>query len=119
MTKRNESRRPRAQAVGLDTHAVMCDHGGAESRPQLVIRPEGPGWTRLRALTLSHAVGLLRLSQLGEFLQVDQFRFLRFRASIDARPLLPWATPDRRLRRRLRGDGLLRAVARPLDHGGL
>ena len=29
-----------------------------------VIRPEGPGWTRLRALTLSHAVGPNRLPQL-------------------------------------------------------
>ena len=83
MTKRNESRRPRAQAVGLDTHAVICDHGGAESRPQLVIRPEGAGCTRLRALTLSHAVGVLRLSQLGELLQVDRFRFLRFPTSTD------------------------------------
>jgi hypothetical protein len=48
---------PRAQAGGLDSHVLICDHGGAESRPQLVIRPEGPGCTRLRALTLSHAVG--------------------------------------------------------------
>jgi len=70
MTNRNESRRPRAQAVGLDTHAVICDHGGAESRPQLVIRPEGPGWTRLQALTLSPAVGPPRLPQLRELLAI-------------------------------------------------
>jgi hypothetical protein len=33
MTEQNESRRPRAQAGGLDSHARICDHGGAESRP--------------------------------------------------------------------------------------
>src|SRR6266446_4849670 len=84
MTNRNESRRPRAQAGGLDTHAVICDHGRRRVAPPLVIRPEGPGCARLRALTLSHAVGVLRLSQLGEPWEVDRFRSPRFSTSIDS-----------------------------------
>jgi hypothetical protein len=48
------------------------------------IRPEGPGWTRLRALTRSHAVGPNRLPQLRHPLQVGRFRFLRFSKSVDS-----------------------------------
>src|SRR6266581_6155605 len=55
----------------------------ALNRPPLVIRPEGPGWMRLRALTLSHAVGPNRLPQLTQPLQVGWFRFLRFQKSVD------------------------------------
>src|SRR5215831_1215194 len=85
MTNRNESRRPRAQAGGLDTHAVICDHGRRRVAPPLVIRPEGPGCARLRALTLSHAVGVLRLPQLRQIRQVDRVRFTRYSTSIDIR----------------------------------
>ena len=97
MTNRNESRRPRAQAVGLDTHAVICDHGRRRVAPPLVIRPEGPGCARLRALTLSHAVGVLRLPQFGQARQVDRFRFRRVSTSVDSwlstlmdRSATPW-----------------------------
>lgn len=48
MTSRNESRRPRPQAVGLDTHALMCDDGGAESRPRVGDSARGPGVCKTR-----------------------------------------------------------------------
>src|SRR2546425_1359782 len=52
MTNRNESTRPRAQRREVDNH-----EGGMRKRRPLnrapVIRPEGPGCPRLRALTPS------------------------------------------------------------------
>src|SRR3989442_9514357 len=90
MTNRNESTRPRAQRREVDNH-----EGGMRKRRPLnrapVIRPEGPGCPRLRALTPSapsaetiYRSWIKRATGEGRP-PPGWFRFLRLQTTVDRR----------------------------------